>query len=85
MHACMCKGRNCMLGQRSLKAVKISGIKSQWLTQEKISGVFKVLAGLVGGPGAEPPEAGEFSKICNKIFLRKLQKMHYFSIFFEKI
>ena len=35
------------------------------------------MAGLVGGPGAEPPDAGEFSKN----FLRKLLKMHYFNIF----
>ena len=40
-------------------------------------GGFKVMAGLVGGPG-------NFRKFAKK-FLRKLQKMHYFSIFFKKI
>ena len=39
--------------------------------------------GLVGGPGAEPRDAGEFSKIFKK-FLKKISKMHYFSIFFKK-
>ena len=53
--------------------VKVTGIYvlpvrmlrgAQWRTQEKISGRgFKVMASLVGGPGAEPPDAGEFSKI----------------------
>ena len=28
---------------------------------------FKVMAGRVGGPGAEPPDAGKFSKICKNI------------------
>ena len=28
---------------------------------------FKVMAGLVGGPGVEPPDAGEFSKIFKNI------------------
>ena len=47
------------------------------------SGGTLLAVGLVGGPGAEPPppDAGEFSKS----FLRKLLKMHSFSIFFKKI
>ena len=36
-----------------------------------------------GSGGAEPPDAGEFSKICKR-FLKKMQKIHYFGIFFEK-
>ena len=32
------------------------------LSKEKFAG-FKVLVGLVGGPRAEPPDAGELSKI----------------------
>ena len=40
---------------------------------------FKVMAGLVGGPGAKPPDAGKFSKICKKCiilayFSKKLTK-----------
>ena len=31
------------------------------------------MAGLVRGPGAKPPDAGEFSKICKKI-LKKIAK-----------
>ena len=31
------------------------------------------------------PDAGEFSKICRKNFLIKLQEMHYFSLFFKKL
>ena len=33
---------------------------------KNFGGGFKVMAGLVGGPGGEPPpDAGKFSKICN--------------------
>ena len=37
--------------------------------------------GLVGVPGADPRGSRELSKF-SKDFLRKLQKMHYFGIFF---
>ena len=59
---------------------------TQWRTQEKFSGVVQGRgSGLVGplGGGPPPPNDGDFSKICRKSFLRKLPKMHYFSIFFE--
>ena len=40
--------------------------------------------GLVGSPGGlRPPDAEEISKIFKKI-LRKIAKMHYFSIFFKR-
>ena len=40
--------------------------------------------GLVGGPGgAEPPDTGEFSKICT-IFLKKIATMLHFSLFFQR-
>ena len=53
----------------------------------KNSGGFKVMAGLVGGTGAEPPPPGRQRIFENlqKNFVRKLQKMHYFSIFYKKI
>ena len=38
-----------------------------------------------GSAGRSPSDAGEFSKMCKQIFLRKLQKMHYFNLFFENI
>ena len=42
------------------------------------------MIGLVEGPGADPPpDAGEFSKICNKIL--EIANTHYFSLFFIKI
>ena len=37
-----------------------------------------------GGPRRSPADAGEFSKIF-KNFLKKIAKMHYFSIFFKII
>ena len=40
------------------------------------------MVGLVGGPGEEPPDAGEFSKIC-KIFLIKNAKMENFHLFYK--
>ena len=44
------------------------------------------MAGLLGGSGCEaPPDAREYSKICKKDSLRKLQKVQYFSIFCKKI
>ena len=44
------------------------------------------MAGLVGcpGEGAPPPDAGEFSKIFNK-YLKKIAKMHYFSLFLKNV
>ena len=42
------------------------------------------MAGLVGGPGVEPPDAGEFAIICKKL-LKKIAKIHYFSLFIKKI
>ena len=36
-----------------------------------------------GSGRAEPPDARELSKIC-KIFLKKIAKMHYFSLFFQR-
>ena len=54
---------------------------SQWRTQEKnFGGGFKVLAGLVGGPGGA--DAGEFSKICKKFSEENCKKctiLAYFS------
>ena len=41
----------------------------QWRTQEKISGGFKVLAGLVGSPGAEPPGRRRIFENLQKNFL----------------
>ena len=41
------------------------------------------MSDLVGGPGEEPPDAGEVFKFCKKS-LEKLQNMHYFSLFFQK-
>ena len=40
--------------------------------------------GLVGGAGAEPPDARKFGKFP-KDFLRKLQNMNYFRRFFKKL
>ena len=42
------------------------------------------MAGLVEGPGEVPTDAGEFSKFFEKI-LKKIAKMHYFSLFLKKI
>ena len=42
------------------------------------------MAGLEGGPGAEPLDAGEFSKICKKIPKEKC-KMQYFRLFSKNI
>ena len=36
-------------------------------------GGFNAMAGIVGGPGAEPPDTGKFSKICKK-FPKKIAK-----------
>ena len=47
-------------------------------------GGFKVMAGLVGGPGGEAPRTPENFRKFEKNVLRKLQKMKYFSIFFKK-
>ena len=47
-------------------------------------GGFKVMTGLVGGPGAELPGRWRIFENVQKNFLRKLQKVHYFSIFFKK-
>ena len=55
----------------------------QWRTQEKFLG-FKVTAGLVGGPGDEAPGRQRIFKNLQNHFLRKLQKMHYFSLFFKE-
>ena len=33
---------------------------------------------------AEPPDAGEFSKVCKKVSFRKVQKMNYFSLSYTK-
>ena len=51
---------------------------------KNFGGGFKVLAGLVGGPGAEPPGRQRIFENLQKNFLKKIAKMHYFSIFFEK-
>ena len=34
--------------------------------RKNLGGEFKGLAGIVGGPGAEPPDTGELSKIWKK-------------------
>ena len=41
-------------------------------TKKEFQG-FNVMAGLVWGPGEEPPDDGEFSKIC-KTLLTKIAK-----------
>ena len=38
----------------------------------------------IGSGGLPPTDAGEFSKIFKKL-LKKIAKMHYFSIFFKKL
>ena len=43
------------------------------------------MPGLVWGPGAEPPRRRKNFENLQKDFLRKLQKLHYFSLFFKKI
>ena len=55
----------------------------QWRTREKFWG-FKGMAGLVGGAGANPRMPENFRKF-RKNFVRKLQKLHYFSLFFKKL
>ena len=79
--------------------VAFAGLSNQKETRENLqmillglSGVnrkkfrgFKVMAGLVGGPGGGHPQTPENFRKISKNFLRKLQKMHYFSIFFQKI
>ena len=59
---------------------RISGVR-----RKKFRGVQGFGRPPMGSGGRSLPDAGEFSKICKKIFLRKLQKMHYFSIFSQKI
>ena len=51
----------------------------------KIFGGFKVLAGLVGSPGAELPGGRRIFENLQEFFLRQLQKMQYSSIFSEKV
>ena len=55
----------------------ISGVR-----RKKFRG-FKVMAGLVGGPGAESPRRRRIVENLQKYFLRKLQKVHYFGLFFK--
>ena len=55
----------------------------QWRTQEKFSGV-KVMAGLVGGPGGQSPGPRRICENLEKV-LKKIAKMHYFGLFFQKI
>ena len=57
---------------------------SQWRTQEKISGVQGYGRPRRGSGGAAPRTPENFRKFAKK-FLRKLQKMNYFSIFFKEI
>ena len=57
---------------------------TQWRTQEKFQGV-KVMAGLVGGPGAEPPDTRELSKNFKRKFLKKIAKNGIFSPICKKI
>ena len=42
------------------------------------------MAGLVGGPGAEPPGRRRIFENLQKYFLRKFQIMHYFGLFFKE-
>ena len=48
----------------------------QWRTQEKISGGggFKVMAGLVGGPGGRAPGRRKIFENLQKKFLKKIAK-----------
>ena len=57
----------------------------QWRTQEKISGGFKVMAGLVEGPGAEPPGRRRIFENLQRKFLKKIAKMQYFGLFCKNI
>ena len=69
------------------KLIEVMGsilIDSSGLLSKKRRG-FKVMAGLVGGPGGggAPRTPKNFRKFA-KIFLEKIAKMHYFRIFFKK-
>ena len=78
--------RALLCGQRMCGSYNKYPLKNQWRTQEKISGGgFKVMAGLIGGPGAKRPGRRRIFEKLQKDFLRKLQKMHYFSISFKEI
>ena len=55
----------------------------QWPTQKKIH-VVQGLSGLLGAPGEDPPDSGEFLKICKKC-VRKIIKNELFSRIFELI
>ena len=56
----------------------------QWRTQEKLQG-FKVMAGLVGGPGADHPGRQRIFENLQKYFSRKLQKCIILAYFSNKI
>ena len=68
----ICKLSNIItIGKYLAPINRVSGV------HRKIFRGFKVMAGLVEGPGAEPPDAGEFSKICKR-FLKKIAKIALF-------
>ena len=65
-----------------LSRVTILIDSAQWHKQEKNFRVFKVMAGIVGGPGGEAPWKPEIFENLQKDLLRKLQKyiiLAYFS------
>ena len=57
----------------------------QWRTQEKILGGQGRGSGFVGRPGAEPPDAGKFSKICKKIAEENSKNCCIFAYFAKKL
>ena len=65
----------------ALQVLQYPSIRSAVVGRKKFRG-FKVMAGLVGGPGAEPPGSGRIFENLPKNVLRKLQKciiLAYFS------
>ena len=58
--------------------------RHQWRTEEKFSGGSRLWPASEGVRRADPSGRRRIFEIFQKDFLRKLQKMHYFSIFFKK-
>ena len=63
---------------------RISDSGIQCGMQEKMSVGFKVMTGLLGRPGAEPPGRRIIFENLKK-FLQKMAKMHYFLLFCKNI
>ena len=56
----------------------------QWRTQEKNSGGAQVYGWPRRGSGGGAPRTPENLRKFANTFLKKIEKMHYFSIFFKK-